>query len=964
MNNLRTRSYSVGYEDLKIPPIKSESPCLIVRLSQKIYDSVINIFHFFKRELGINKLLGQHEIKFLRNDMNPTQLDPALKNRITHPAQISPSPFIPSSQMENPSSAQSQSLYERYDDSLEAARELTRKTAKKIYQELHAQKIKPALEKVEQSANTIPPIIKSFAELLIEMGDKAAKPLFQKLTAEKMSAIDPALKKALGVLMRVEKNKNLKAQLILYLKKEIKSVVLPSTHSPQQYIRPIVAWMFNGENKTIADFHAHDHHLDDLILHELQLKAKNFCDRLKMQTLTFTRENIQNKIAQDLKGIQPPFRKSLNNDYITPILDWIFDTDHSEALASKFSPLIAYDEDLIDQVFEASISGLIEWKIDYYVNILEDTMQSRLNEIVQRTMEINLTNICNFISGRLSDLIQNMPYTQTYERIIKDVLSKHVDAYLKAVQSKEEQKKTLDRVQQVVAIEAKNEQELKLKEMANLHLDSVEKQGGKKHFLENMFLEEFSKQDGCNPNIKQMISQRLTSILQGKSGEAAVKVIENSVAATLAEELISLILPPQNRSLQNGLIIEERDALVVLWERLYLPPEFHTLVTHIGQLAEEFISSDTIELFSNVKQPFMELQEKAAVAVGQTLLKKHLTAFIQNILETLTAPEKLDKLNAEILFPAINEQLLVVFAENEIDTNLKMLLPKLHAFFHANPEEKQKALRSLSEEIARLLSGDFHQLNRKNFFISFVKEEGKTVAKFSDLTDKALIEIIENAMINLEEELKRELGEVPQNSKKLASALSHHFKNNCTKSDPIYGDLVLKVLGKIGGLNVAWGLEGISKKIISRALTNAMQKISSSHHYLVDKVVSIADKKIFGPPKCEECTYNDEPVPEETAKKLAHQQNTMTSMIYDLSMHIAQSKAGSLGKMGVTWMLKNDNQRINWIITNIYQLCQNKLLNKSVLLQCASEVFKSFATSAQTIRNRDNLKYVNTSALS
>lgn len=248
--------------------------------------------------------------------------------------------------------------YKIFDEPLEGFRELIRDFSAISVDLLHEKYLASTVKSIQDTAPTFPPMIKSIAKLLIEMGDRASKPLFKRFSQQKKQVIDPALRKIFKTLLK--------------------------DHGPQE----------------------------------------------KMQeTLSAP---LKKKLQEDLKTVQLQKGQLLDKHYIDPLLNWLIHSDHSTPLNELFQPEENFKEDLIDKIMEQALVFLVERKIDYYATQLQNILKDQLDSIVLKTMHINAERLSNYFTERFSDLVSNMPFTQSFDAVVKDVVGEQVKGYIQA----------------------------------------------------------------------------------------------------------------------------------------------------------------------------------------------------------------------------------------------------------------------------------------------------------------------------------------------------------------------------------------------------------------------------------------------------------------------------------------------------------------------------------------------------
>lgn len=961
-------------DPLNLPlPIKVTSPFAVKivktsrlrQICQAVYRAVGKTFSLMGCSKGLDRLFNSQEMRLLRDDRHallstPQATLPAKKViQPRHLSSVANTPIV----AENPTPQSKRGLsYVKFDDTLENGRAVIRDVSLLTLDIIHENSFEPMIESIQQMAPSIPPLVKSVAKLIIEMGDKAAKPLFKKLAERKTEVIDPAIHAILKTLIKIDSN-NLRSDLFKHLQGQMEGVVLPAGQKPLHYIKPIMKRLFpktrpspletNGITKEIT--------LDAKLMEELFAKAQAFYRGSNAADLEKLYNRLLHRLSQDLQEVKIPKGQDLTKDYIKPTLDWLLHSDFSTPIADLFIPSENFDGNLIDKVFEMTITILVEKKIDHYVNFLDRTLQRRLGDIIHNMILVNTVNIANYFSGRFAEMMMHFPYTETYDKITSDVIAKQIEGFIIAKEARKNHKKLLEKSRKAVKLEAFSQAEVKAKARAEKHLASVEQHGGEEAFLNNMFLEAFSKQKCCNPNVLQIIEQHLNNTLQQKDPQNAIRAIEQSFFASISDEIMNLMLPTRKKRREDG-IVEETEALVELWNQLYLPPEFLELMKHVSEIANEFITPDTASLFASIKDPLMMVTQKFSITLAQDMLKKQLTLSLQKCFEMMTNPDDLNELSAETILPTVNELLLGIFIRQEIGRNISKLTPLFHDLINAVPANHKVVYKKIQEAMLLFSKAKFHEFQGKAFYVTEVTQENEAKLKIDDLQKEGILQIINPIIDDIEKLLVEKKQEstrpVPSLDRKEVTAIIKKFFDSgvTVKKEDIYGDIFMNIIFKIGG----WKNENLIgyfiKDTLSQTISYATADLRYSYHFLISTVFEVMKRVMLDRPRMERLLGSGPAyVPRFTAEKLKLQTDTLARILYDMITELAGDK-GTIAKFSTKKFIYNDSKAINQLTTKIYhRILGNKILNQNLLMQIIEEIFHSFRISAQAIRAKEGI---------
>lgn len=212
---------------------------LIAKVAKKVFESISQFF-------GTNKFFSKREITLLRDERpsvfpNNLPLIPLTQRQVTIEAS--------SGQMlteDDHTKISQEPVYNKFDDSLEGLRLLSRDFAILGIDTFYEKQISTHMESIQSIGPSLPPFIKSIAKLVVEVGDKAAKPIYKKFAEQKAQTIDPTLKKIFRILIRPDQNE-LRQKLAAHLQEALTDAVFGDDITAADYIDPLVSWFSNSE---------------------------------------------------------------------------------------------------------------------------------------------------------------------------------------------------------------------------------------------------------------------------------------------------------------------------------------------------------------------------------------------------------------------------------------------------------------------------------------------------------------------------------------------------------------------------------------------------------------------------------------------------------------------------------------------------------------------------------------------
>lgn len=948
-------AFSIPYPD----PANNLSTAL-QKLWQKVSRAVSRFFSFFNCFNRFKNVFSKREITLLRDERRihipEIPKPPVLSDKKIVP--LSPLPAVVDIHEHA-----AMPPYVTFDPELEDLRTFLRDFSSLSADELYKTKIAKQVESLQSVAPSLPPLIKSVAKLLVEMGDKAAKPLFQKFAQQKAQTIDPALQKIFKTLIKPDPLA-LREGLSVHLHLQLLAKPLPAGINTDDYIKPILHsfTMHEGHRKPIKDMYAHLPNADLALAESLIEAAKKFIEEHQRIERNALCSSIDRQMTEEFKDVKPPSRQSIQRDYIHPILNWLLLSDHMVPLAELFGPGDRSKEDLIDKVVERAIAILVERKIDQYARLLEKTMQGRLGEIAQHMLRVNSSRLADFFSERLSDLISSSPFTETFDALLRDVVSKHINGVIESEKYKTENEKLIEKARHTAQIDPSKPEEEETKKRAQKHLDSVAAHGGQEAFLQHMLLEKYSQHPVCSPDVKQIIDQEILLAKQGNDPSPARKANEKAIFDGIAENLLDLITPVKKKAGSNG-EVEEVDAFRELWDRLYFPEEFYDLIEHVEELSKEFVTPETTALFSSIKSPSLEIVKSIFKSSAKELLRKHLVQIVQTAFKKVIDPKSLNEINAMTTLPAINAQLIRVFMRQEMGDKLDDFAPLFHKLVTNNPDLHEANVADIHAVLVKLVKEKFHHFDPKSFFTSETHDEKMGRQNYSELVSEDWVRITKPIIVAFEKEiLQAKINGIPfdpqrATTREISDIIKKCYQESSKDNNPLFGEAVMDLLFRVGDLPYETLISFFIKETISTTITGTTKEMRKSHHYLVDTLAESLKETWLNPKRIEDL-YSDKPTPEPafTQQKLAHQIGVTSALVHDLLKRQAD-RSGMVTRYAIQKVITDKPDEINRQISTIYRkVLGNQIMNENLVVRICDQLFHSLSFAAEKIRLRDNMR--------
>jgi len=942
-----------------LPMPQSKSRRLINKIAQ-IANAIFRFLTYPFRALynlcGGKRIFTTRESQRLRTEHINLPPRPELKDRnITPPTAIIPE--------ESPAQNKTVIVCPIYDDELEGLREFARDFSVLIGNGLYDKNLKQRLESLQESAPSLT-TIKSAAKLLVEVGDKAGKPIFQQCSAQKRQVIGPYLKKIFEMLLK-EDQQSLTDRLNAELRVRVNAFESSDHIDPDDYINPILKWIPKSgvAQQPLENYYRPGRGLKPELIGELRTTALEFWNKEIENDRVNLFKEMQSKINEEIRNPKTPPEQEFDKHYVQPTLKWLLRTDHSTPLTQTFELLGQHSEDLIDLVFEKAITILLEKKIDQYAKLMKKTMEERLGSIVQETIRNNAILLTNFVSSRFSALTATMDFPKTFDAILHDVIAPHVEACINIEKNMAFEKELLDKARKSAQINPRNSQEEITKSRAEQHLASVQRYPSDQVFFEHVYLEELNNQPLLlDQRMKQYVEQKLALPGQANDNSPSLQAMQKAIFTGIAEDMIALMLPVEKRISENGEIIEV-DAFQQMWERLYFPPELLQLVKHAEELGSEFITPETAALFSKVKQPVLDIFQSMFRTAAQDLIKKQLIKVIQTGFEKVTLQAQLHELVAESVLPAINSQLISIFVAQQVGGHQSDTAPLFHSLLTQDASQRGTNTRALQGLLVNLAKANFKHFTGQKFYANESYNNGSSQLTYRDFSPEDWEKISFNVVSKFEKKLKSQLKsddmEVDTTTLSLEDvnkALGQLFKTDKKENDRVFGDLTMDLIFKLGG----WSGEGLIgwfiKDNLSEELTANTREMRASHHFLIENIAEALKDNFLNEERVQQLLSDLPPKqPALTARKLAHQMETTSQIAHDMLMHFTGQQGWTV-KFATRKIVTDKPKAIEDLVTGIYQkLFNHNEFNQNMILRMYNVVYASMAEASEALRNRENM---------
>jgi hypothetical protein len=941
------------------PQLHATSPSFFRILCDKIYNLVSKIFACITCKGIKTTFFNAREIKLLRDDrLNKIPLhEPALLTFPEKEISIETSQGLSADITTN-----SEPPYTFFCDQLEELRLFIREFSVLGINVIYENYLASHIESTQTLAPSLQKPIKSIAKLVVEIGDKAAKPLYKKFSEQKAKIIDPTLQKLFKTLIKADHNE-LREKLKAHLKGTISSTNLQSNLSASDYIDPLLDWFCTNEDqrKPLLEYYLNKN-VDGKFIEKIQRIAQPFWDAQIDAEERKLHLYMEEQLCEEFKDARVPSSQNIDDDYIKQILTWLLLSNRTVPLNNLFGNVDRQKEELIDNIFERAITLLVERKIDQYSGFLEKTIQGHLDTIIQRTLQKNAIRITDFFSERFSELITSMKFTKLVNELIHDVIHQQIQAVIESQKAYKEAKEFLKKIQPLAQITPDSIESLEAKILAQNHLHSVEIHGGKKAYLERMQLLDFSKHRASTAYLQQVIKQELELVQLEKDPTGIRRAAEKALYNDIAENLLNLMMPVRKK-LGSDQTIEEIDPFIELWNRLYLPEEFYNVAKQCEQLTQEFVTPETIVLLEKIKLPTIEIVKNLFKSSTKDLFKKKLVEVVQNAIEKITIPEKINEVSAEICFTAINLMLIETFCRQELGRNLAEFIPLFHQLATNSSKEKDEKFRLIQNALIKMTKSRFIHFNPAEFACEAIPKDQTFEMQMHGISPLEWLEITRSIINDIDQKIQHsEINQQVFNPQiasqdEVGSILKEIFSTHAGINNPEFGKFTMNLIFGLGEMDSEWLINFFLKNAISSSITESVEPWHQSYHKAVGKIVEKLKKNFLDPNAVKALFTQESPKQAAIVKaKLDCQIQSAAAIAHDLIMSLATEK-GSIQAYLTKKILTEKPKKLNGIITKIYKkLFQKQLINQNLAVNACDKIFQSLKEASEFIRIQENMR--------
>lgn len=604
--------------------------------------------------------------------------------------------------------------------------------------------------------------------------------------------------------------------------------------------------------------------------------------------------------------------------------NWLIHSPHPQQLHNllldTFTFLNTFTEMLSDGELDDPLHHIREqisttWEEDIKI-LLEENIGTMVNG------EKKVGPISEFISHRLMELLDNLPWTSTYNILLKALLGQ-TEGWIVAEKERTETEKTLEKNKKTSKAKPNDSKQVEKK---NEMREAMNELNPDKH-LEEKFHEAFSKHPGCHSTTRKAIEAE---------NEKDEKRIYLNFYSELVRKIFKHIFPPQEISLPSGAIVEI-DGIVRVLYQMKLPPNLEKII-HCGHdIVEQVLNRGEYKNKDSFKEYLFTLGKIIGIELLQNKIKEKIAKSLFHLFEKLSKKEYLDEFLATVILPIGLDKLFEGFTRTTMFYKLSEICTRFHQFITADKNNGDKIRQELLDTLYKMM---------KNRVVEFSLEEaGIDKEKFDKLIKPLIDDIEKKALIPLKNASTQTISE-----DQVKKALKSYLDPDCVVDNPDYKKIITNTFFNIGNYQSFstscfwWFVE----PIISESANVALQDISSSHHAIISSLLETSNETFLDPVNLTTMFFPTKDEQKTTNEKIQELLQTYiqrtSALTYDSLYH-----AGTF----FTRPFLPSKDDISELVNSIYgKLIKRPIINKNLIFQILCILESGIGQSVDNLNTR------------
>ncbi|MBS4169153.1 hypothetical protein [Parachlamydia sp. AcF125] len=670
----------------------------------------------------------------------------------------------------------------------------------------------------------------------------------------------------------------------------------------QEYLRAgakIIVQLGNKTSKIFIDLEANTARIQEMVAKNRSEIDSSLEQMFKWLTEGETQETILNAFLTHSDKLSIPLNKNLQNDYLSPLLAWIFSPTHPNPLTKATRE---NDKKTFDTILQEIVLILLEKKVDSFVALMHDTLgENKLPQLIQTSLSQVVKKVSDICSDRFANLIHHLN------------------------EIKKDKPQEIDTTYYIAAYDD-------IFKQLESHVDALTRLSADPASFEENFAEE---EKVCHPAVKNMILNKKQRAI------SHVLLNEKKAYFHFAGRLLDLICPPQVVYDFEGYLIK-RDGIVDLFYQALpaVSPEFKLLIQKGAHVFQQIMPQEALKHMEKAKRPIIASVERVILNFAKRVIQEKIAELLKDTVNRLATPEHRTALMAEHVLPQINRVLLTQYIYSFFSSTAN--LPSI-----AKALEKTKGSENPQAELKPLLS---------ELFGNSTEEERTRLQDKFQIGTTQFDEIYEEFIADIQLTWKKN----PNQSAE--ACLKKYFEFSDVPPKDIYGELIVKLVVKMGKLGFLgeWGGETIARLFIhkiNQATTVALHNFSSSHQKVLSTIIQASQKAYGNKSQVDELLFSPASplLVEENKQKLNIQFALSAFLTYKLCYINAKLKMeefnAKMGEFGANQTTPS-KKTIKGAIKKIYEeLFKSELATKSLIFKVFEIVLKALTDAAKNIQD-------------
>lgn len=615
------------------------------------------------------------------------------------------------------------------------------------------------------------------------------------------------------------------------------------------------------------------------------------------------------------------------SDYIKPTLRWLLNS--SNWLISSPHPIqlhnfMADSLNFFDSFSSLNKQGLLDSQLAEIKHLID----KKIFDDIPQMLKLNTKPIANIISNRLSSLIANMPFKESFNNLLTLVIQQ-MDGYIEAEAKRKQLAALIANAKHDLQLIPKSQADVLIQQAAKKIVDKVKEKGGEEHYLDAKFHKTFAKHEACHPQINKLIHAETKQTTQK---------VRDEIFDHIIDEIIPCILPPGQAEMPDGSQLEV-SGVAKFFDAVQYTENFDELTLLADKMIDTILDAGKFNDKDNFKKYYKSLKDVILTQFVNNKLKEQIKDSLESFFDKFTLKSVLDEMIGEHILPSLLKMILGASVRASLDENTSKLASIFHKFL--DPENNfNLCMLELKETLYQIMEARKVDFN--------MEEAGISKDTFEEIVDPLCLEIINN----LHKVLKTDQPEQQLTDLKVEGALKEYLKSETVPVNPLYSDLILKSLFKIGKFELplmsSWTESILNwfKQSIAEQATASLYEISTTYHPSISAVVKTGNQYFLEPSTLKNIFFPIEISPEEKEEKKVKSQKMLSAgfrRISELGHDVVYNTLQSWTFGSIIKKFTPESKMLQETISSVYnRVFESQLVNQNLLVKIFDIFKKSF----------------------